>query len=86
MIKSIYIDNFKALNDFSINRKPLTILIGGNASGKSSILQAIDLVIGFVQMDIEEYIKSEAEILVPLWGMAEFGLRKDLLKSYRWCA
>jgi AAA15 family ATPase/GTPase len=34
MIKSIYIDNFKALNNFNIDLKPLTVLIGANGSGK----------------------------------------------------
>ncbi|KOF56282.1 hypothetical protein AGR56_05355 [Clostridium sp. DMHC 10] len=58
MIKSIYIDNFKALNDFSIDLKPLTVLIGGNGSGKSTILQAIDLLCNIVKMDIDSYIQS----------------------------
>jgi len=56
MIKSIYIDNFKALNNFNIDLKPLTVLIGANGTGKSTILQAIDLVCKFVNMDIHTYI------------------------------
>jgi predicted ATPase len=56
MIKSIYIDNFKALNNFKIDLKPLTVLIGANGTGKSTILQAIDLVCKFVNMDIHTYI------------------------------
>ena len=58
MIKSIYIDNFKALNDFTIHLKPLTVLIGGNACGKSSILQAIQLIMSLVQTDLDHYIKN----------------------------
>jgi predicted ATPase len=58
MIKSIYIDNFKALNDFSIDLQPLTVLIGANGSGKSTILQAIDLVCNFAGMDIHSYLKE----------------------------
>lgn len=41
MIKRIKIDNFKSLNDFIIDLKPLTVIVGNNAMGKSSILQAI---------------------------------------------
>ncbi len=41
MIKKIRIDNFKSLNDFTIDLKPLTVIVGNNAMGKSSILQAI---------------------------------------------
>jgi predicted ATPase len=56
MIKSLYIDNFKALNDFSIELHPLTVLIGSNGSGKSTILQAIDLVCSLVKMDLHSYL------------------------------
>ena len=41
MIKKIFIDNFKSLNDFTIELKPLTVIVGNNAMGKSSILQAV---------------------------------------------
>ncbi|MCP4351787.1 MAG: AAA family ATPase [Desulfobacterales bacterium] len=58
MIKSLYIDNFKALNNFTIKLKPLTVLIGGNACGKSSVLQAINLILNLVQTDLEKYIKN----------------------------
>lgn len=39
MITDILIDGFKSLKDVSIEIKPLTVLIGLNSSGKSSILQ-----------------------------------------------
>lgn len=57
MIKNIYIDNFKALNDFSIDFKPLTVLIGGNGSGKSTVLQTIDLLCNIIKMDIDSYMQ-----------------------------
>lgn len=41
MLKKLYIDNFKALNDFEIEFNKFTILIGANASGKSTILNAV---------------------------------------------
>ena len=58
MIKAIYIDNFKALNDFSIKLHPLTVLIGSNGSGKSTVLQAIDLVCSLVKMDLHSYLEQ----------------------------
>ena len=58
MIRSLYIDNFKALNDFTIKMNQITVLIGTNGSGKTSILQALDLIINFAQMDIDAYVEK----------------------------
>ncbi|QTA79654.1 AAA ATPase-like domain-containing protein [Desulfonema limicola] len=58
MIKQLYIDNFKALNNFTIKLKPLTVLIGENASGKTSVIQAINLMLNLVKIDLDNYIKS----------------------------
>jgi len=58
VIQSLYIDNFKALNDFTIKMKQITVLIGTNGSGKTSILQALDLIINFAQMDIDAYLEK----------------------------
>ena len=44
MIKTFNVDNFKSLNNLSINLQPMTVIVGNNATGKSSILQAIDFV------------------------------------------
>lgn len=41
MLKEIYINNFKALMNFRIELDKLTVVAGDNASGKSSIIQAI---------------------------------------------
>ena len=41
MIKSMRIDNFKSLNNFKICFNPTTFIIGANASGKSTVLNAI---------------------------------------------
>src|SRR5665648_128370 len=58
LIQSLYIDNFKALNDFTIKMQQITVLIGTNGSGKTSILQALDLIINFAQMDIDAYLEK----------------------------
>lgn len=41
MLTRIHVENFKSLKDVSIELKPLTIFIGPNSAGKSSILQSI---------------------------------------------
>lgn len=62
MIKSIYIDNFKALNDFKIEFQPLTLLIGANSVGKSTVLQALELLAYFTKGkeygELNNYLKE----------------------------
>ncbi len=43
MISNVRIRNFKCLRDVTIHLEGLTVLVGPNASGKSSILQALNL-------------------------------------------
>ncbi|MDO7787866.1 AAA family ATPase [Desulforamulus aquiferis] len=41
MISELHLMNFKCFNNHRIDFAPLTLLVGGNASGKSTIIQAI---------------------------------------------
>ena len=43
MIDRLRVENFKCLRDVAINFAPLTVLIGPNDSGKSSLLDALFL-------------------------------------------
>jgi predicted ATPase len=43
MIDQVKIKNFKSLRDVSINLKRFTVFVGANGSGKTSLLQALDL-------------------------------------------
>ena len=43
MIDRVHFENFKSLGDVTIDLAPLTALVGANGCGKSSVLQAIDL-------------------------------------------
>ena len=62
MIKSIYIDNFKALNDFKLEFEQLTLLIGTNGVGKSTVLQALELLSYFTKGkehgELNNYLKE----------------------------
>ncbi len=41
MLESLSIRNFKVLREVDVDLKPLSVIVGPNASGKSSILQAL---------------------------------------------
>jgi hypothetical protein len=43
MIVKIWIQNFKSLRDVNVEPERFTVFVGPNASGKSSILQGLDL-------------------------------------------
>jgi predicted ATPase len=58
MIKSIKIENFKAIKELTVRFTSLTMLIGENSCGKSTILQALDFLCSIVTRDIEEYLKD----------------------------
>lgn len=51
MLCRLEIDNFKTLNQFRMELSPLTVVVGNNASGKSTILQVLDLICSSVQED-----------------------------------
>lgn len=57
MLKKIEIDNFKSLVNFSMDLAPMTVIIGNNATGKSSILQAIDFLCNCVREDFSVIIE-----------------------------
>ena len=38
MIKTFNVDNFKSLNNLSINLQPMTVIVGNNATGNSSFI------------------------------------------------
>ena len=42
-LEKIHIENFLSLHDIELPLKPLTVLVGPNASGKSNILNALHL-------------------------------------------
>lgn len=57
-IKSLWIDNFKGFQDFSIKFSSLTVVIGDNAVGKSSLLQVIAFLKYCCTASVEEYLKD----------------------------
>lgn len=43
MIRKVWFEEFRALRDVQVDLEPLTVLVGPNASGKTSILEGIEL-------------------------------------------
>ena len=65
MLKKITIRNFKTIQDLTVEFTPLTVLIGENACGKTTILQAIEFICSAASRDIPEYLKEKE------WRFAE---------------
>lgn len=49
MIKQMKLHNFKAFEDLDIEFKPITLLLGPNNSGKSSIIAALRLLVQTIE-------------------------------------
>jgi len=73
MITRITTKNFKAFENLKIDLKPITILIGPNNSGKSSILSAVRL----LAQTAESFDSSVPLLLNGAFG--DFGTYKDLI-------
>lgn len=58
MIKEIRIRNFKGIDELWLNLCDLNVLIGANSAGKSTIIQAIDILLNSVDRDITEYLSD----------------------------
>jgi predicted ATPase len=75
MLKKMTIRNFKAIQDLTIEFTPLTVLIGGNSCGKTSILQSFDFLSSMAFRDIPEYLREKnwtfTEIKSQLPGMQD---------------
>lgn len=75
MIKSLYIDNFKALNDFSMDLDPFTVVVGNNMSGKSTALQALDFLSNIVKEDFTVFLDRRG------WKVAD--IKSQMQKSQK---
>ncbi len=63
-LENIHIKNFLSLQDVTLPFKPLTVLVGPNASGKSNVLKALSL----LKMMVQERSPSEKMIQDTLWA------------------
>ena len=59
MLNKLTIRNFKAFQDMTVEFTPLTVLIGENGCGKSTILQALDFLCSVSSRDIPEFLREK---------------------------
>ena len=59
MLKQVTIKGFKGITDLTLNLDKINVLIGINSSGKTTILQALDLLANCVSRDVSEYLKDK---------------------------
>ncbi|WP_263451285.1 AAA family ATPase [Hyalangium gracile] len=65
MIQSVRFENFRCLRDVELSLEPLTVLVGPPASGKSTLLEGFDLLLG---CDASDYWRQdEAHPAVVEW-------------------
>ena len=69
-LKSVHIENYLSLRDVTLPLKPLTVLVGPNASGKSNILSALELL---KTMMIREALPPVQLIQEAFWAGADKG-------------
>jgi predicted ATPase len=74
MLKKLMIKNFKAIQNMTIEFTPLTVLIGGNSCGKSTVLQALDFLRSAAARDIPEYLREKG------WTFEEIKLGSLVLR------
>lgn len=54
LIDKIRVKNFRALKDVEVNLKPITILVGANNTGKTTLLRALNNVLGIARNQINQ--------------------------------
>ena len=64
-LEKVHIKNFLSLRDVTLPFKPLTVLVGPNASGKSNVLSALYLL---KTMTVDERLPAEGFIQKSLWA------------------
>src|SRR3954470_782082 len=61
MINKVAIRNFKCLRDVQIDLERFTVFVGPNASGKSSILQGLDLLCRTFRVDHPQNLDGDLQ-------------------------
>jgi len=79
MLKQVTIKGFKGITNLTLNLNKINVLIGANSSGKTTILQALDLLSNCAFKDITEYLKDKG------WKVSDIKsqISKDSFLSYK---
>ncbi len=76
MITRIEIDGFKTFENFSLDLRPFTTIVGPNASGKSNLFDAIKFVSHLAQTDIRDAMRDLRGRPVELFRVTRPGRRR----------
>jgi predicted ATPase len=84
MLKKLTIRNFKAIEDMTIEFSPLTVLIGGNGCGKSTVLQALDFLRSIATQDISVFLAQREWTFLELKTQFSNGSEKPIELKTDW--
>jgi predicted ATPase len=70
--------NFKSIQDMVIKFTQLTVLIGGNSAGKTTVLQALDFLSSAASREIPEYLREQGWALDDLKSKFDDGKNKPI--------
>lgn len=81
MLKKLKVSNFKSLDGVAFIFEPINLFVGPNSSGKSTALQAIEVLPALLRPSITEYFENEKG-----WDYRDLPHRKNLLHKMTWKA
>lgn len=86
MLSKVSIKNFKSLRDVTVDLERFTVFVGPNASGKTSILQALDLLCRYYRMEQPTNVGREIThgLTRGAGEPAELAVEDDGVKWYRY--
>lgn len=79
MLKKLTVRNFKSLDNVSFEFDTINLFVGPNSSGKSTVLQAIEMLPALLKPSITEYLKEEKG-----WNYRDLPHRKNLRSTMSW--
>ncbi|WP_308004547.1 ATP-binding protein [uncultured Chryseobacterium sp.] len=81
MITKININGFKSFHNFEMTFTPFTIIAGTNASGKSNLFDALELLSKLAESDnIKKALQSQRGDFLELFSMYDKGIYADIME------
>ncbi|EJL73016.1 AAA family ATPase [Chryseobacterium populi] len=81
MITKIKINGFKSFHNFEMTFTPFTIIAGTNASGKSNLFDALELLSKLAESDnIKKALQSQRGDFLELFSMYDKGIYADVME------
>jgi predicted ATPase len=80
MITKIFIDGFKSFKDFEMEFTPLTVVAGSNASGKSNLFDALQLLARLAEVDLKTAFGEQRGSAIELFTQYGEDKYADVMK------